>query len=187
MNNVYLSKSKYCKCVQCKKILWLKKYKPECAVQTAKDAVLENGTKVGNLAKGLFGKYEDVEFDENLNVMIEKTKKLLQSKPNIITEASFCYENNFCSVDILKNDTDGVEIYEVKSSTEVHNIYLDDASYQYFILSNIGFNIKKVCIVYINNQYIRGEKLEIDKLFNIKDITDIAKSKQDEINLVILK
>ena len=40
MNNVYLSKSKYCKCVQCKKILWLKKYKPECAVQTAKDAVL---------------------------------------------------------------------------------------------------------------------------------------------------
>lgn len=181
MNNVCLSKSKYCKCVQCKKILWLKKYKPECAVQTAKDAVLENGTKVGNLAKGLFGKYEDVEFDENLNVMIEKTKKLLQSKPNIITEASFCYENNFCSVDILKNDTDGVEIYEVKSSTEVHNIYLDDASYQYFILSNIGFNIKKVCIVYINNQYIRGEKLEIDKLFNIKDITDIAKSKQDEI------
>ena len=132
MNNVYLSKSKYCKCVQCKKILWLKKYKPECAVQTAKDAVLENGTKVGNLAKGLFGKYEDVEFDENLNVMIEKTKKLLQFKPNIITEASFCYENNFCSVDILKNDTDGVEIYEVKSSTEVHNIYLDDVSYRLY-------------------------------------------------------
>ena len=113
--------------------------------------------------------------------MVEETRKLLKNKPNIITEASFNYDNNFCSVDILKNNLEGVEIYEVKSSTEVHDIYLDDASYQYFILSNLGLNVKKVCIVYINNQYIRGKKLEIEKLFNIEDITEIAKSKQDEI------
>lgn len=41
--------------------------------------------------------------------------------------------------------------------------------------------MKKVSIVYINNQYVRGEELEIGKLFNIEDITDIAKSKQEEI------
>ena len=181
MSNIYLSKSRYCKCVQCQKILWLKKYKPEYAVQTAKDSVLENGSKVGELAKGLFGKYEDVEYNEDLNVMIEKTQELLKNKPNIITEASFNYDNNFCSVDILKNNIDGVEIYEVKSSTEVHDIYLDDAAYQYYVLSNLGLKVKRVCIVYINNQYIRDEELEIDKLFNIEDITDIAKSKQEEI------
>lgn len=181
MNKVYLSKSKYCQCVQCKKILWLKKYKPEYALQTAKDSVLENGTRVGNLAKGLFGEYEEIEFNENLNIMVEETKKILQNKPNIVAEASFNYDNNFCSVDILKNDIDGVEIYEVKSSTEIHNIYLDDASYQYYVLSNLGLNVKKVCIVYINNKYIRGENLELNKLFNIEDITDIAKSKQNEI------
>ena len=181
MNKVYLSKSRYCKCVQCKKILWLKKYKPEYAVQTARDSVLENGTKVGELAKGLFGKYEDVEFDENLNNMIEKTQELINNKPNIITEASLNYDNNFCSVDILKNDINGVEIYEVKSSTEIHNIYLDDASYQYYVLSNLGLNVKKVCIVYLNSQYIRDEELEIDKLFNIEDITELAKSKLEEI------
>ena len=181
MSDFYLSKSKYCKCVQCKKILWLKKYKPECAIQTVKDSILENGTKVGELAKGLFGKYQNIEFNENLNVMIKKTTGLLKNKPNIITEASFHYKNNFCSVDILKNDIDGIKIYEVKSSTEISNIYLDDASYQYYVLTNLGLNVKKVCIVYINNQYIRGEELEIDKLFNIEDITDIVKSKQEEI------
>ena len=188
MNKVYLSKSKYCQCVQCKKILWLKKYKPECAVQTAKDSVFKNGTRVGNIAKGLFGEYEEIEFNEDLNIMIEQTKKILQNKPNIVAEASFNYDNNFCSVDILKNDIDGVEIYEVKSSTEVHNIYLDDASYQYYVLSNLGLYVKRVFIVYINNQYIRGEKLELNKLFNIEDITDVAKSKQDEIknNIEIL-
>lgn len=176
-----LSKSRYCKYVQCPKILWLKKYKLEYAISTVKDSILENGTKVGELAKGLFGKYQNIEFDENLNVMLEKTKELLKNKPNIITEASFNYKNNFCSVDILKNDIDGIEIYEVKSSTEISSIYLDDASYQYYVLINLGLNVKKVSIVYINNQYIRSEELEIDKLFNVEDITDIAKSKQEEI------
>ena len=181
MEKLYLSKSRYCKAVQCMKILWLKKYKPESAIEKAKNAVFQNGTRVGELAKGLFGKYEDVEYDENLNKMLEKTQELLQNKPNIITEASFNYENNFCSVDILKNDIDGVEIYEVKSSTHLHDIYLDDASYQYYILSNLGMNVKKVSIVYINGEYIRGDELELDKLFIIEDITEIAKSKQEEI------
>lgn len=181
MNKIHLSKSKYCKSVQCNKILWMDKYKPEVAIPTARDSVLKNGTEVGELAKKIFGNYINIEFNKDLNIMIEETRKLLKNKPNIITEASFNYDNNFCSVDILKNNLEGVEIYEVKSSTEVHDIYLDDASYQYFVLSNFGLNVKKVCIVYINNQYIRGKKLEIEKLFNIEDITEIAKSKQDEI------
>ena len=181
MDKIHLSKSKYCKSVQCNKILWMNKYKPEVAVQTARDSVLENGTEVGELARNLFGDYTNIEFNKDLNIMVDETRKVLENKPNIITEASFNYDNNFCSVDILKNNLDGVEIYEVKSSTEVHDIYLDDASYQYFVLSNLGLIVKMVCIVYINNQYIRGKKLEIEKLFNIEDITDIAKAKQDEI------
>lgn len=87
----------------------------------------------------------------------------------------------FCSVDILKNDSDGVEIYEVKSSTQIKDIYVDDATYQYFVLSNLGLNVKKVAIVYINNEYIRGKELDINQLFNIEDIIDITKQKQDEI------
>ena len=185
MNKIYLSKSKYCKLVQCPKILWMNKYKSDVAVPTAREAVLANGTAVGELARNLFGKYTNIEFNKDLNIMIEDTERMLKNKPNIITEASFNYDNNFCSVDILKNNLDGVEIYEVKSSTDVHEIYLDDASYQYFVLSNLGLNVKKVCIVYINKQYVRGKELEIEKLFNIQDITDIAKSKQDEIKKTI--
>ena len=181
MNKIHLSKSKYCKSIQCNKIFWMDKYKSEVAIPTSRDSVLKNGTEVGELARNLFGDYTNIEFNKDLNIMVAETRKLLKNKPNIITEASFNYDNNFCSVDILKNNLDGMEIYEVKSSTEVQDIYLDDASYQYFVLSNLGLNVKKVCIVYINNQYIRGKKLEIEKLFNIEDITDIAKSKQDEI------
>ena len=181
MGNIHLSKSRYCKGKQCKKILWMDKYKQEEKVPLAKDAVLKNGTMVGELARGLFGEYVNIEFNSDLSKMILDTKEKLKNVPNIITEASFEYKNNFCSVDILKNAEDGVEIYEVKSSTEVHDIYLDDAAYQYYVLSNLGYCVKKVSIVYINNQYVRHGKLELDKLFNIEDITEISISKQEEI------
>lgn len=180
MDKVYLSKSRYCKGVQCEKILWLNEYKPKSAEVDDNDALFETGRQVGELAKGLFGEYEDIPFDKN-SVMMEKTEKLIKDKPNVITEASFSYENNFCRVDILKNDSDGVEIYEVKSSTEIKDIYLDDIAYQYFVLSNLGLNVKKACIVYINKEYIRGKELDIEQLFNIDDVTDIAIEKQDEI------
>ena len=187
MNRVYLSKSRYCKCIQCEKILWLNKYKRESATEIDNTVLFENGKKVGELAKGLFGEYRDVEYNKHLTVMIEKTRELLDKKTPVITEASFTYDNNFCSVDILKNDGDGLEIYEVKSSTGVKDIYLDDAAYQYYVLSNLGYNVKKVAIVYINKKYVRAGQLEIDKLFNICDITEIARQKQDEIRDNIMR
>lgn len=180
MNNPNLSKSTYCAGIQCEKILWLNKYKPECASEIENTSVLETGNEVGQLAKGLFGEYEDIPYDYH-DKMIEKAEELLKNKPNIITEASFSYDNNFCRIDILKNDENGVEIYEVKSSTEVKDTHLDDAAYQHYVLSNLGLNVKKVCIVYINNKYVRGKELDIHELFNITDITQIAKEKENEI------
>ena len=134
MEKVHLSKSKYCKAKQCNKILWLNKYKP------------------GELARKLFGEYINIEYQSDLSKMIEQTKQYIEKKPNIITEASFDYNKNFCSVDILKNDMDGLEIYEVKSSTAISDIYLDDISYQVYILLNLGYKVKKASIVYINSQ-----------------------------------
>lgn len=181
MSNVYLSKSKYCKAKQCNKILWLDKHKPELAMDNARESVLENGTKVGELAREYFGEHINIEFDNDLSKMILETEKHLKNAPNIITEASFNFDNNFCSIDILKNDIDGVEIYEVKSSADIHDIYLEDVSYQYYILKNLGLNIKKASIVILNNKYVRQGDLELNKLFKVIDITDIAISKQDEI------
>ena len=176
-----LSKSKYCNGMQCKKMLWLDKYCKDEKENVTNDSVLDNGTEVGILAKKLFGIYTDIEFNENLNQMIEDTKIALEKNDIIITEASFNYNNNFCSVDILKKIKDKYELYEVKSSTEIKDIYIHDASYQYYVMTKLGYNVTKVSIVHINSNYVRGETLELDKLFNIVDITDIAKSKLNEV------
>ena len=167
-----LSKSRYTTGITCGKKLWLSCHKPEEAEDVSNDGVLENGTKIGELARGLFGDYELVEFDTNFKNMIDKTSELLAKKPNIICEASFTYDGNFCSVDILKNDKDGVEIYEVKSSTKISNIYIDDITYQTWVLKKLGLNVKKSYIVYVNNQYVKQGDFNIHEFFKIEDVTD---------------
>ena len=98
---MYLSKSQYCAGVQCPKMLWLKKNKPEEFDESVmKESVLETGSEVGDLAMGLFGPYVEVPYGE-LGGMIEQTEKLLADGTPIMAEASFSYEGLFCSVDIL--------------------------------------------------------------------------------------
>ena len=178
---MYLSKSKYCSGVQCNKILWLDKYKSEVKEEIDNSSVLDNGTKVGELAKGLFGEYLDVPFNNDLNQMIKDTYEFLKNDKCVITEASFDYNGNFCSVDILKKNKDKYEIYEVKSSTSVSDIYKDDISYQYYVLKSLGLNVTKCSIVHINSSYIRHGDLELNKLFKIVDVTDIVLKKQNEV------
>ena len=185
---LYLSKSKYCAGIQCPKMLWLRKNKPEEATPIMNQAVLETGNKVGDLAMGLFGDFKEVPFGD-FNEMITTTKELLDSGEKIIAEASFSYDGLFCSVDILKNLGDNtVEIYEVKSSTEVKPVYLDDVAYQHYVLSKLGYNVAKTCIVHINSQYVRQGDLELEKLFTIVDVSLVVRGKQKEVenNLAII-
>ena len=175
-----MSKSKYCRGIQCEKILWLEENRPDL-IGKKDESRMKTGQNVGEIAKGIFGDYTDIAYDKDMAKRVEMTKDALDDGSEIITEASFLFDDNFCSVDILKNLSNGVEIYEVKSSTEIKDVYLDDISYQYFVLEKCNLNVKKAAIVYINNEYIRGDELDLNQLFRIEDITDIARQKQDEI------
>ena len=179
MSNI--SKSLYCNYVQCKKMIWLNKYKKEEYVETKNDSVMENGNEVGDLARSYFGNYSLVKYNEVLINMIMETKKYLKQKKTIICEASFKFDNLFSSIDILKIDDNGVSIYEVKSSTEVKDIYKDDASFQAYILRKLGFNVKSVNIMHLNSNYVLKGKLDLSNLFVIEDITDLSIIKEKEI------
>ena len=52
-----LSKSRYTQGVTCEKKLWLSCFKPEEAEDLGNQSVLDNGTMVGDLARGLLGVY----------------------------------------------------------------------------------------------------------------------------------
>ncbi|NVJ53926.1 MAG: DUF2779 domain-containing protein [Campylobacteraceae bacterium] len=182
-----LSKSLYTRGIQCPKALWLKKYKP--SVLTPPDeqaqAIFETGNIVGDLACKLFPDGKEVSYTTNYDEMISTTKQWMEEGVSNIYEATFSYEGILIMVDILKLDSDGASIYEVKSSTEVKDIYLHDVSIQYYVLQNLGFSIKSASVVHINNEYVRGESLELEKLFKIVDVTSEVQSLQSNIPSIL--
>ncbi len=178
---MHLSKTKYCNAIQCKKMLWLLENHLEEASELNHDAVLDNGTEVGELARELFGKHINISYCDDKSKMIYDTKKALECETGVVTEASFSYDNNFCSVDILIKNKDSYEIVEVKSSTEVHDIYLHDVAYQYYVLTKLGYSVTKASIAYLNKNYIRKGKLELDKLFLFEDVTTYAEEHLEEV------
>lgn len=183
-----LSKSKYCSGVQCPKMLWMNKNKrDEFDDSVIAEAVLAQGNEVGDLAMGLFGDYVEVPYDgDNLSNMIVDTNRLIDAGEKIICEASFSYNGLFCSVDILKNLGDKrVEIYEVKSSTDVHDPYQHDVAYQNYVLKNLGFDVVGVFLVHIDISYVRHGELELDKLFKIVDMKGEADALYYNVEMTI--
>lgn len=130
-----LSKSRYCKGFQCPKILWLDHYKPEEAENVLSETVMENGNLVGDLARSYFGEYSLVDFSYDKSEMTAKTQELIDAGAENIAEAAFMTDGLYCAVDILHKNGDGWDIVEVKSSTHLTDIYIEDEELQKVIVA----------------------------------------------------
>jgi len=179
---INLSKSRYCKGLQCPKMLWLDLNKIEERDDSRDNSlVLETGNRVGELSRQYFKNHSLVSYSEDKKQMLEETSALLAANKKIICEASFAAKNIFCSVDILKNSGDSLEILEVKSSTRIKPEHYDDMAFQYHVLKKCGYKINKISLMHINNKYIRMGDLNLKKLFTIEDCTGEVLAKQESI------
>ncbi len=186
-----LSKSKYCAFVQCPKNLWLSVYKPEAAKEDSSlDSRMDSGNVIGDLAMRLFGDFVEVTAYRDdgrldLSQMISHTDELIRSGQEIICEASFSYNGNYCAVDILKREGDGYAIYEVKSSTYASRIYAVDIAYQKHVLEKCGIRVSGTYLVCINSDYVYDGELRLGELFKIVDMSKwvAEESAQVETNI----
>lgn len=166
-----LSKSKYVKFCQCEKLLWLSVNKPEEATEDpSAQQLIQTGHEVGELAKGLYGKYvETTTYTEDghldIAAMLRKTQEFIAQGETVICEAAFSYQGNYCAVDILRKEKDGYCICEVKSSTAVKQEYILDVAYQKYVLEHCGLNIVDCYLVCLDSSYILDGKLNIHGLF----------------------
>lgn len=188
---LYLSKSRYCSLWQCPKLLWLNKFKPEVKTEDpALQARFDEGNVVGDLAMGLFGDFVEVtSFKGDGKLDLDEMKRLTTQYINEgvenICEASFSYNGLYCAVDILRKDGNGYAIYEVKSSTHESYIYVVDISYQKYVLEHCGVNVTGTYLVCIDSNYIRGDELEIDKLFQIIDMSSTVDIEIQNVPLLL--
>ncbi|EGG0461655.1 DUF2779 domain-containing protein [Campylobacter lari] len=181
---MFFSKSRYTRGTQCAKSLWLKTYKNEVLSVPDENALAKfnTGNKVGELACNLFPNGVKIEFEgSSFDEKCEQTRKLLENNQEVIYEATFCYDGILIMIDILQNTKDGLIVNEVKSSTSLKDVYIDDCALQYYVLSNLNYKIKQVNLIHLNNEYYRGDFLDINQLFKINDITKEVLLNQNQV------
>ena len=130
---------------------------------------------------------ERIEYTGDFNAQMAKTKELIERGTKVIYEATFCFDGILVMVDILRICEGGLIINEVKSSTSVKEVYIDDASIQYYVISSLGHKVGGVNIIHIDNTYVRGERHELGKLFHTEDVTEQIMQKQADIPQILSK
>jgi len=182
-----LSKSKVVLGLQCEKALYLTIHKRELAgeVSESQQMIFDQGHEVGIFAQKQFpdGVLVDAAFNETKKAL-EQTKKAIESGALAIIEATFEHENVLVKVDILhrKSAKAAWEIFEVKSSTGVKEVYLQDASVQLWVVRNAGLKVKKISIQHINNKCTYPN---LDDLFATVDVTEECEELQSEIPKIV--
>ena len=103
---------------------------------------------------------------------ISNTMKLLKSRKPLF-EAGILAGKLYSRIDILSPVAEEEwDIVEVKSSTNVKDVHINDVAYQRYCCSQSGLNIRKCFLALINNQYVKDGEIDPEGFFNIHDVTD---------------
>ncbi|MCD6321718.1 MAG: hypothetical protein J7L77_01710, partial [Clostridiales bacterium] len=185
-----LSKSRYIDYKQCPKKLWLNTYKRDLADEMDQ-GIFTMGTRVGEMARDLFPGGVLVEYNQddryNIKKMLKKTTELIEQGTEVIYEAAFSDGETLAICDILVKNGSGYDVCEVKASTSVKDVHIQDLSFQCHVLQSCGIEVRNIYLVYVNRLYTRHGELELSKLFLAEDLTDVIKKNVETIKADLIK
>jgi hypothetical protein len=125
--------------------------------------------------------------DEHLSRALEETRDRL-SRPGALTlyEATFDYDGVLIRADIFSRVEDGTcRLVEVKAATKLKEYYLYDCAIQLWVLENLGYQIDRLELAHVNNQFIYAGGEDYEGLLTSVDVLDQARSLQAEVvNLI---
>ncbi|MFH1326387.1 MAG: DUF2779 domain-containing protein [Candidatus Falkowbacteria bacterium] len=184
-----LTKSDYIKYLQCKKYLWLNKFREDLIPEEIDDNLqraFDTGYAVEELAYKLYPGGANAGEDD-MREAIAKSRKLIEDKTSIIFQPTVSGKDLFCRADIISYNKafDTWDIIEVKSSTEIKDIYIDDLSFQKICFEEAGLKVGEVFLVHINNQYVKNGEVNVSELFIVENITEQVSEKIEETKLEI--
>ena len=159
-----LSKSKFLSGLQCHKRLYLEIHQPTLATppDVSTQAILNMGTEIGTLAQQCFhgGILVKAGFRQRETAIAETAVLLHGFGTPAIFEAAFEHEGVFVRVDILQRvqhgegESSSWRLIEVKSSTRVKDVHLDDLSIQSHVVQGAGLKLDATCLMHIDTGYL---------------------------------
>ncbi len=179
-----LSKSQYVRGLQCHKALWLYRHKPNIIPETpaALQLIFDQGHRIGELAWKRFPGGRLIEEDHfNLPKAVKSTGAAVAAGAKIVYEATAIYDRVLVRPDVLIRRGAGWDLIEVKGSTGVNDVYLDDVSIQKYVLDGAGLPVRKCFVMHVNNEYVRRGPVDPARFFTLVDVTKEAASRQKAI------
>lgn len=184
-----LSKSKVIAGQQCARRLWFQCHEPELAPPTdpSMQAIFDAGTQVGRRAHELFPGgvlVDDWDFDR----AVDRTETLM-SKADVpaIFEAAFVHNGVRICVDVLERLGDGDwGLREVKSTSGLKDVHLDDVAIQQYVLEGCLLRITSAELIYINTRYTRGDgPIDWRLFFSRADLTAVTRRRQTSVSALV--
>lgn len=180
-----LSKSRYIKGLQCKKRLYLEKHHRELKdpISPEQEITFAIGGEVGELALDLFPGGVDCTPENywDWSPSIQLTKDAIDKGVKVIYEAAFEFGELMAAIDILVNKEGKWYAYEVKSSTKVSPVHINDAAFQYFVISQNGIELEDLSLVHINTKYVRKGAIDLSRYFKIVSVKNEVKELQEVV------
>jgi hypothetical protein len=187
-----LSKSKFLSGLQCHKRLYLEVHHPFLATKpdAATQAMFDMGTEVGELARSRFsgGVLVTAGYRQTEAALTQTAELIRDLTVPAIFEAAFVHSGVLIRADILERvrtaegQPCGWRLIEVKSSTKVKDVHLEDLAVQSEVILGAGLALLSVGLMHINTGYLyRGGAIDLTELFAIQDLSEAVAQRRAEV------
>jgi len=161
--------------LQCVKLIWFRYNAKDQipAPDEATQAIFDQGTEVGELARQLFpGGMVVAPGIINPDEVVVQTQKAIQ-KRRPLYEAAFVFNGGYARTDILVPVSGNAwDLVEVKSTTSLkEDVHLPDIAFQAYVLAGAGVKLRKCFLAHINNEFVRQGAIDPQQFFTLEDVT----------------
>ena len=187
MRGLHFTKTDFIHYLRCPSSFWLEKRKPDVFPRREFSDFLQKiareGYEVESYAQRLFPGGVSLPTG---STAVEKTAAAASSDAPALFQATVQTDDGlFARADALKRDGDSWTLHEVKSSTSVkrdrkHN-HIFDVCFQKVAFERAGYRIGRSCLIHVNGDYRRGERIVPRDLLTTVDVTDEVRAVEPEV------
>lgn len=185
-----ISKSDYMLSLRHPAWLWLKKHDPKRLppADEGLQAIFDTGHEFEQYAEEQFPGGVTLGFSDydEYRTLPERTSRALKEGAQTIFQGRFEYEGLTFICDIVQIVEPGViDLYEIKSSTSAKLDHEYDLAFQTYVLEKLGFSVRNISVIHVNNSYVRNGTIEANKITAKTDVTEAVREKMAETEINI--
>ncbi len=182
-----LSKSRFLSGLQCHKRLYLEVYAPHLAtaVDDRRQMLMDAGNEIHEIARRSFaGGVLVAEGHRHASRALEKTAALM-ADPNVpaIFEGAFEWEGTLIRVDVLERVDEAWKLIEVKATSRVKSVHVDDLAVQTHVLRGNGLDLIGMFVMHVNRRYAySGGDVDLQRVFVLEDLTETIRERLPDVS-----